>query len=79
MKVDFLNELVESRMFKHLRDFSRYNNRELAELSYICLLITVIHRRNSFIKEYIMSIIAHPAGDANSRRLSQRPNPQPSS
>lgn len=58
MKVDFLNELVESRMFKHLRDFSRYNNRELAELSYICLLIVVIHRRHKFVKEYLDNTLA---------------------
>ena len=58
MKLAFIEELTEARMFKHRRDFERYNNRELAELAMIVILVCQAHHRDSYIRHYLDETIA---------------------
>lgn len=53
MKLEFLNELVESRMFKNSRDFTNVSNRVLANIAMISIIICTIYRKNSFITNYL--------------------------
>lgn len=58
MKLAFLDELTEARMFRHRRDFEKYNNRELAELVMIVILICQAYHRDSHIRHYLDETIA---------------------
>jgi hypothetical protein len=53
MKLSFIEELTESRMFRHQRDFSSYNNRELAELAMISLLVIYVNQDQLDIRKYL--------------------------
>jgi len=53
MKLEFLDELTESRMFKNSRDFSNSSNKMLANLAMIAIIISVIYRRNSWVQKYL--------------------------
>lgn len=57
MKLDFINELVESRMFQHSRNFQSFDNRQLAELSMVCLLLIYVERNESHIQNYLEETI----------------------
>lgn len=58
MKLSFINELTEARLFRHRRDFEKFNNRELAELAMTLILICQAHHRDSYIRHYLDETIA---------------------
>lgn len=58
MKLEFIDELTEARLFKHQRDFHRYNNRDLAELSMLIILICTAYQQDNFVKHYLDETIA---------------------
>jgi len=57
MKLEFLDSLTESRMFKNSRDFSSMSNRTLANISMIAIIICTIYRQNSFVRNYLENTI----------------------
>lgn len=57
MKLEFLDSLTESRMFKNSRDFSSMSNRTLANISMISIIMFTVYRQNSFVKNYLDNTI----------------------
>lgn len=58
MNLEFVNELVESRMFQHARNFNDFDNRQLAELAMVSILVIYVKRRDSFITKYLEETIS---------------------
>ena len=68
MKLAFLDELTESRMFRHQRDFSSFSNRDLAELAMISLLVIYVNQDQEHVRRYLEETIG--MGDFDTVRSS---------